>query len=179
MTKQELDEIRARHESDADALAGSGDVDYVRPSQAHIDRGLLLEALERLLPAEPASNLTEGSQRHAPKPESGLRPISPPPAGEPSGEFQRGVKVGQAIESAEGCICRGNWREIVRETTPLIGKRFRDDRNGLDYHFFGVVHGDDDYYYGMYRAGDLRLLSCVGSIKGHGFTMLGSAARTT
>lgn len=71
-----------------------------------------------------------------------------------------------------GCICRGNWREIVRECEPLIGRRFLS-HDGKEYYFFGVVHGDDDYYYGMNsQAGEgLMLLSCVGSLEGHGYTL--------
>ena len=68
------------------------------------------------------------------------------------------------------CICKGNWRDIVNETEHLLDKRFRD-RKGDEYTFFGIVHGSDDYYYGMWRREDheMRLLSCVGSIEGHGF----------
>lgn len=65
------------------------------------------------------------------------------------------------------CICRGNWRLIVSEVEHLIGKRFRERDN--EYIFFGVVYGGDDYYYGMWRDGEMRLLSCVGSIEQHGF----------
>lgn len=69
------------------------------------------------------------------------------------------------------CICKGNWRAIVKESEPLIGKRFRDNRGDIGdiYTMFGIVHGGDDYYYGMFGGGKLRLLSCVGSIEGHGF----------
>ena len=68
------------------------------------------------------------------------------------------------------CICQGNWRSIVKETEHLIGKRFRDNRGDV-YTFFGLVHGDDDYYYGM-NGNRLALLSCVGSIEGHGFELI-------
>lgn len=79
----------------------------------------------------------------------------------------------EALETKhdEGCICHGNWRAIVKDISPLIGKRFRDHRGDV-YSFFGVVHGDDDYYYGMFGGGKLRLLSCVGSIEGHGFEQI-------
>lgn len=76
-----------------------------------------------------------------------------------------------ALETDADCICRGNWRAIVKETEPLIGKMFRDQR-GDTYRFFGIVHGYDDYYYGMFGRGRLRLLSCVGSIEGHGFEQI-------
>ncbi len=68
------------------------------------------------------------------------------------------------------CICEGNWRSIVNETEHLIDKLFRDNK-GDEYRFFGIVHGSDDYYYGMYKGQnrELMLLSCVGSIEGHGY----------
>ncbi len=72
-----------------------------------------------------------------------------------------------------GCICEGNWRLIVAETETLLDKLFVDDK-GVVYVFFGIVHGSDDYYYGMCTTpgGVVTLLSCVGSIEGHGFTLL-------
>lgn len=69
------------------------------------------------------------------------------------------------------CICRGNWRLIVKECEGLIGKWYRDGL-GDEYRFYGIVHGDDDYYYGMAREGKCLLLSCVGSMEGHGFHLM-------
>lgn len=70
------------------------------------------------------------------------------------------------------CICRGNWRSIVKRAEPLIGRHYRGP-DGKKYTFFGVVHGNDDFYYGMSRKGSkLQLLSCVGSIESYGFTPL-------
>lgn len=71
------------------------------------------------------------------------------------------------------CICRGNWRLIVAECEHLIGCQFRDAHNGDEYTFFGLVHADDDYYYGMWREGKLKLLSCVSDIGGNGFDLVG------
>ena len=71
-------------------------------------------------------------------------------------------------ERDEGCICRVNWRGLVAEHEALIGRKFRDTRGNI-YTFFGLVHGDDDYYYGMSGPAGTQLLSCVGSIEGHGF----------
>ena len=69
-----------------------------------------------------------------------------------------------------GCICRGNWRNIVSECENLFQKKFAD-RDGQEWTFFGVVWGEDDFYYGMWRDdGKVSLLSCVGSIEGYGFT---------
>mgnify|MGYP003423079750 CR=1 FL=1 len=70
-----------------------------------------------------------------------------------------------------GCICEGNWRKIVGEYEPLIGKKYKG-YDGETYTFFGLVHGSDDYYYGMCNRDltkGVKLLSCVGSIEGHGF----------
>lgn len=70
--------------------------------------------------------------------------------------------------STDECICRGNWRAIVKETEHLIDRKFLDRKHDV-WQFFGIVHGADDYYYGMNRKGQLSLLSCVGSIEGHGY----------
>jgi hypothetical protein len=71
------------------------------------------------------------------------------------------VRAEEVME--EGCICKGNWRAIVKESEQDIGKQY-SDRDGKVWTFFGVVHSDDDYYYGMWREGHLNLLSCVGSL---------------
>lgn len=67
------------------------------------------------------------------------------------------------------CICEGNWRNIVTEVQHLIDKTFKCKHTGKKYVFYGVVWGSDDFYYGMYREGDSKLLSCVGNLEGHGF----------
>ncbi len=95
-------------------------------------------------------------------------------------------------EADPGCVCRGNWRRLVAETDEKIGKYFVD-RHGEKCHFFGLVWGDDDFYYGFskprQRAGDsgalteeqeeqehqarpLYLLSCVGSLPSQDMTPL-------
>jgi hypothetical protein len=75
-------------------------------------------------------------------------------------------------DDAEGCICRGNWRALVKACEPVLDMRFRDAQ-GHEYAFFGIVHARDDYYYGMRGVSPdacaLRLLSCVGTIAGHGY----------
>ena len=86
------------------------------------------------------------------------------------------VDLKRQIEEAvrkdeEGCICRGNWRAIVKESGGLIGKRFVN-KFGNEFTFFGIVHGDDDYYYGMSGEPGLILLSCVGDIEGFGYELL-------
>lgn len=67
-----------------------------------------------------------------------------------------------------GCICKGNWRRIVKESEPFIGKKYQDG-NGKLWIFFGIVHGDDDYYYGLVSNGTLVLASCVGSLETNGY----------
>ena len=73
--------------------------------------------------------------------------------------------------SKSGCICEGNWRKIVNSNHHLINRKFVS--KGKEYTFYGIIHGWDDYYYGMCGdgGGDL-LLSCVGSIKEHGFELV-------
>lgn len=72
-------------------------------------------------------------------------------------------------EHDAGCICKGNWRQIVKECEGLIGKKYVGD-GGVVHTFFGVVHGADDFYYGMSSMrGGVKLLSCVGSIESYGF----------
>lgn len=65
------------------------------------------------------------------------------------------------------CICEGNWRKIIHDSAPLFGKKYK--QRDVEYIFCGVMHGDDDYYYCMWKDNDMRLLSCVGSIEQHGF----------
>lgn len=71
------------------------------------------------------------------------------------------------------CICAGNWRAIVKEVEALFGRRFTD-RNRKIFRLFGVVHGADDYYYGMASPvdGELRLISCVGSLTTAGYAVI-------
>lgn len=78
------------------------------------------------------------------------------------------------MASDKGCICKGNWRKIVAEKESLIGEEFLN-ASGDKWRLFGIVHGGDDYYYGMVscETEKIALLSCVGSIEGHGFILFG------
>ena len=67
-----------------------------------------------------------------------------------------------------GCICKGNWRAIVKEMEPWLDKKFTD-QHGQEWTFYGIVHGSDDYYYGVARAGETHLLSCVGALESYGY----------
>jgi hypothetical protein len=71
------------------------------------------------------------------------------------------------------CICKGNWRAIIAETEPLLDKKFRD-REGKVFILYGVVHGSDDYFYGLLpvEEGKAVLLSCVCSIESYGYTLM-------
>lgn len=74
-----------------------------------------------------------------------------------------------------GCICHGNWRDIIAESESLFERRFVNSA-GVPYLFLGVLHGADDYYYLMSPIGNPAgikhsLLSCVGSIEGYGFVL--------
>ena len=72
---------------------------------------------------------------------------------------------------SDGCICEGNWRQIVKESERFFGRKYLGE-NGHVYIFFGVVHGEDDYYYGLVSNGSLVLASCVGSLETNGYTLL-------
>lgn len=61
------------------------------------------------------------------------------------------------------CICEGNWRLLVHECESLFGRKFKT-KDGQIYVFFGLVHTNDDYYYGMMdQDKKVMLLSCVGN----------------
>lgn len=69
------------------------------------------------------------------------------------------------------CICHGNWRLLVAECAALLNRTYVDSK-GVEYTFIGLVHGADDYYYGMLnKTGHLSQLSCVGTPDGFGFTL--------
>lgn len=80
-------------------------------------------------------------------------------------------------ENKPGCICKGNWRLIVNDYEDKIGNRYIETRTGKEYCFFGLVWGDDDFYYGMIRKGQLVLSSCVGSLEGSGYKEIGSSTK--
>lgn len=61
-----------------------------------------------------------------------------------------------------------NWPKLVEEYEPLIGNKYIDEENN-EYIFIGLLHGDDDYYYVMWRKEKVRLLSCVGILEQMGF----------
>jgi hypothetical protein len=69
------------------------------------------------------------------------------------------------------CICNGNWRLIVKENQENIGRFYRDLRTNKEYNFFGLVHSDDDFYYGLHGDG-LKLVSCVMSLEHAGYELL-------
>ncbi len=61
-----------------------------------------------------------------------------------------------------------NWTKLVAKYEPIIGRAYKFD--GRRYVFFGLVHGDDDFYFGMVRDdGKLHLLSCVGTPEAFGY----------
>jgi hypothetical protein len=69
------------------------------------------------------------------------------------------------------------WDIIVKEYEKDIGSRYQYQIQSGDIHeysFVGLIHGNDDYYYGMrdVKTGHLLMLSCVGTLEGvngHGF----------
>lgn len=80
--------------------------------------------------------------------------------------------------AADGCICNGNWREIVKEYEPLFNKALY--RDGKRYVFQGLVWAADDLYYLLTDSeGKAILASCVGALEkevGHGFILSSPAA---
>jgi len=63
-----------------------------------------------------------------------------------------------------------NWSLLIKEYDHLIGKKFVN--KGEDYTFFGLVHGSDDYYYGMCdNNNQILLISCVGDLNTYGFEL--------
>lgn len=77
---------------------------------------------------------------------------------------------------------KDNWTLLVKEYAPKIGRTYKANwgpggKKDYEYRFFGLVHGDDDYYYGMVEVGSkVRLLSCVGNIEGFGFEEIPQSA---
>jgi hypothetical protein len=65
-----------------------------------------------------------------------------------------------------------NWNIIIEEYEHLIGRSFFDNQ-GKVFRLFGLVHGDDDFYYGMIseETSKVRLVSCVGSLVQCGFNL--------
>ena len=70
------------------------------------------------------------------------------------------------------CICKGNWRKIIEKSEPMLDSLFTDG-DGAVHRFIGVMYSSDDYYYCMMSmAGELRRLTCVGSIESFGFDII-------
>ena len=61
-----------------------------------------------------------------------------------------------------------NWGKLVEEYDPLIGNKYLDEE-GNEHIFIGLLHGQDDYYFVMWRDGKVRLLTCVGIPEQMGF----------
>jgi len=68
-------------------------------------------------------------------------------------------------------LSHNNWQSIVAECDQLIGREFVD-KHGDRYTLFGAVDGRDDYYYGMFGPNGTKLLSCVGSLETHGYSLV-------
>lgn len=60
------------------------------------------------------------------------------------------------------------WELLVEKYEHLLNRKYRDRHTNEVYIFFGLVHGEDDFYYGMMSVSTdgLLLLSCVGDIEG-------------
>jgi hypothetical protein len=66
-----------------------------------------------------------------------------------------------------------NWSKLIEEYNDFIGMIYENEHTGELYRFFGLVHSDDDYYYGMYGidGAGLQLLSCVSTPELMGFKL--------
>lgn len=72
----------------------------------------------------------------------------------------------------EGCICEGNWRKIIKESEPLISKRFID-KQSKQWIFVGVLWAEDDFYYIFSNMGGIhRYLTCCASLEQHGMRVI-------
>jgi len=70
-----------------------------------------------------------------------------------------------------GCICEGNWRDIIKETETLIGKWFKDE-NGCSWRLQGILWAEDDFYYLFADAyGYCQYISCCVVIEKSGMTL--------
>ena len=66
------------------------------------------------------------------------------------------------------CICEGNWRVIVEESEPYLGK-WMIDEDGNRCLFEGVVWAADDFYYLTWNKEDgTRMHSCVMGLQSYG-----------
>lgn len=75
-------------------------------------------------------------------------------------------------DKEDKCICKGNWRKIIKDSEPLLDKIYIRDMNNEAYRFIGVMHSSDDYYYCMMNMhGKLEMLSCVGYIENFGYEL--------
>lgn len=63
-----------------------------------------------------------------------------------------------------------NWTLLLKEYAPKFDFKYKD-REGNEFSFFGLVHAEDDLYYGLIdKDGKVALASCVGSLDGeHGW----------
>ncbi len=53
-----------------------------------------------------------------------------------------------------------NWKNLIIMYEHLIGGQYKDE-DGEIYTFFGLVHTEEDYYFGMTAQGGIKLISCV------------------
>lgn len=84
--------------------------------------------------------------------------------------MSRYKKIGCVQHDCDECICAGNWRTIISESEPLLGRLFMKD--GASHRFIGVLHADDDYYYCFLDMnGNLARCSCVVDIEQYGYIL--------
>ena len=105
----------------------------------------------------------------------GRRPMNPPAFVDDLRTILAAARA-QAVPEDPGCVCKGNWRLILSEVQEQLGKEFFD-KDGKKVTLFGLVHGDDDYYYGTWsKETGYRLLSCVGNLESWDLTPVDDAS---
>jgi len=65
------------------------------------------------------------------------------------------------------------WDSIIKGYYPFLETKWLHDSDSKVYTFYGLVHGSDDYYYGLSDDnGKCILVSCVGRLENMGFTLI-------
>ncbi|PCJ26744.1 MAG: hypothetical protein COA94_04925 [Rickettsiales bacterium] len=70
-------------------------------------------------------------------------------------------------------MSKKNWNDLVSKYDKLIGGEYTDDE-GMLFTFVGLIHSDDDFYYGLIPKGGsekgmLIRLSCVCALESFGY----------
>lgn len=68
------------------------------------------------------------------------------------------------------CVCGGNWRNIIKEYEPFIGKTYKDENNKR-WKLTGILWAEEDFYYLLTnKLNETRYVSCCATLEQCGFT---------